>query len=304
MERKLFEMVNKHLFYYEVETEVPQYGILLADHFCETYGFRGHRSKGTKDWLMIYTVSGEGSFRVNQEIQTCRKNDVAILSPGIPHHYAANEGSDWDLLWVHFLPLPEWKDLLQLPRTAEQLIHLSVNEETTRGRMEQAFYRLIADSRKAGKTNHDLAILSLTEILLLLHQIEQRQFSDEEEMTHLDERIEQSIQYMSGNLQHKHSLSELSQQAGLSESRFCHLFKEQTSATYTEFLTKLRLQRAVKLLQLTTRQVKEIAADVGFESAYYFTRRFTNHYGVSPSLYRQQIQQENRLPSIPMPMDS
>jgi AraC family transcriptional regulator of arabinose operon len=274
-------MVNPYLFDYEYETATPAFGVLLADHFCESYGFQGHRSKGTKDWLMIYTIAGEGSFRVNQEVQICKKNDIAILAPGIPHHYATNEEADWDILWVHFLPLPEWHDLLKLPNTKEQLITMHIHEEATAIRIEQAFGRLIKDSKKIGKKNQDLAILSLTEILLLIQGLAPR----------LDERIEQTIQFMSEQLSHKHTLYELSRLVSLSESRFCHLFKEQTGETYTEVLMKMRLQRATKLLQLTTRKINEIACDIGFDSAYYFTRRFTAHFGISPSFYRKQIQQ-------------
>jgi len=44
------------------------------------------------------------------------------------------------------------------------------------------------------------------------------------------------------------------------------------------------------MLELTSRPINEIADDVGFDSAYYFTRRFTERFGVSPTAYRKQAQ--------------
>ncbi|MDF2964265.1 MAG: helix-turn-helix protein [Paenibacillus sp.] len=281
-------MANTYLFHFDSETESPALGILLADHFHKSYGFQGHRSKGTKDWLMIYTVSGSGSFRVDRKVQVCGQGDVAILPPGIPHHYAANEEGGWELLWSHFIPLPEWNHWLQLPRTEEQLYYLHIHDKSVQLRIEQAFNRLIHDSRKTGKSNQDLAMLALAEILILLHQSHLQQVDNQP----LDERIDDVLHYMLEHLHQKLSLAEVASKAGLSESRFCHLIKEQTGETYVELLTKMRLQKAAKLLAFTNRRIYQIASDVGFDSAYYFTRRFTLHYGVSPTAYRGHIQQQ------------
>lgn len=267
---------------------MPTPGILLADHFRSAYGYHGHRARGTKDWLMIYTVAGEGSFRVNREIRVCKEGDVAILAPGVPHHYATNPGVVWDILWVHFLPLPEWQAWLQLPRTEERLVWMNVQEKPVRQRIEQAFERLIHDARRNGKADQELATLALAEILLLLHQAHDRQAA----ASQLDERIAAVAQHLAGHLGEKHRLADLARLAGLSESRFCHLFKEETGEPYTAYLLNLRLQKAAKLLEFTTRRVGEIAADVGFDSAFYLTRRFTERFGMSPSAFRKKAQRK------------
>ncbi|QGQ94461.1 helix-turn-helix domain-containing protein [Paenibacillus psychroresistens] len=277
--------MNHNLFHYDTETSIPGLGILLADYYCKSYGFQGHRSEGTKDWLMIYTVSGEGSFRVDREVRICKEHDLVILSPGIPHHYVANEGRDWEILWVHFIPLPEWNTWLQLPRTAEGLIYIHINEEIAEERLERTFQRLIQDSRGSGKAEQELAKLALAEMLILIYQVSVK----ENRSGLLDTRIEKAIHYLTEHLANKHVLGQLALRVELSESRFSHLLKEQTGESFIELLVKLRLQRAVKLLQLTTRQIKEIAFEVGFESAYYFTRRFTRQFGISPREYRRQL---------------
>ena len=63
-------------------------------------------------------------------------------------------------------------------------------------------------------------------------------------------------------------------------------FKEEVGLTPVQFLEQQRMARARQLLELTGHGVAEIAAMVGYENAFYFTRRFTRATGKSPRAYR------------------
>ena len=52
-------------------------------------------------------------------------------------------------------------------------------------------------------------------------------------------------------------------------------------------LLSVRMRQAARLLEYSTLGVAEIAAEVGFESAFYFSRQFRARFGVSPTSYRQ-----------------
>jgi len=279
--------MTDYLFEFEKETLSPDATVLLADHFIESHGYFGHRPNGTKDWLMIMTVSGEGQFRVNKQVLRCGAGDVALLPPGIPHHYATPEGSNWELMWVHFLPLPDWQSWLQLPRTDEGLILIPVGGGDQRARMKDAFNRLIHDSRQTSKSSRQLALIALSEILVLLHQ---EAVKTEDEI--IDERVERIIRHLAEHLQTPHSLQDLAALAGLSVSRMCHLFKEQTGETITAKLNKMRLDKASRMLEITSRKIQDIALEVGFESPYYFTTKFTRQFGTNPTEFRKRAQKK------------
>lgn len=278
-------MENKYLFHYTEETNIPTFGVLIAGHFHCSYGFYGHRTKGTKDWLMIYTARGEGSFRVDREVTVSRQGDLVIIPPGIPHHYAANADTIWEILWVHFVPVAEQLPHLKLPRTAEQLIHFPLEEPSGRLRIEQAFQRLVQDSLDSSKIRQDLAMLALSEILILLHEMHTKP----DKGPQLDERVETILKVLSDDLREKHRTSDLASLVNLSSSRLSHLVKEQTGASLTDLLIQMRLQRAAKLLRFTARPVNVIADEVGFDSPPYFTRRFTEQFGMSPTAYRKLV---------------
>ncbi|MFK7694358.1 helix-turn-helix domain-containing protein [Paenibacillus sp. HJGM_3] len=276
--------MNDYLHRFEKETESPLHGVLLASQFQRGYGYCGHRSAGTKDWLLIYTISGEGEFRVTKEVITCRAGDVVILSPGIPHHYASAKDSLWEIQWVHFVPLPEWNEWLHLPRTAEKLINLHVKDNQTRQRIQVAFQKLIYDSTHKEMMHHQLAMNALSEILILLYREHLIMY-----VPAVDERIDRVVKYIAEKLHEQHSLEQLSNQFGLSVSHLCHLYKEQLGETVMGSLLRMRLEKAAKLLELSGRQVKDISYEVGFESPYYFSRQFTSRYGMSPTAYREKV---------------
>lgn len=83
-------------------------------------------------------------------------------------------------------------------------------------------------------------------------------------------------------------LGVIAQQAGLSESHFCRVFKEITGMTLTDYVTRARIAWARKELLRPATRVSEIAFLVGFQSLSQFNRSFAKINGCSPSHWREQ----------------
>lgn len=66
----------------------------------------------------------------------------------------------------------------------------------------------------------------------------------------------------------------------------CSVFKKYSGLTIFGYLQRLRIQRACHLLTTTTQSVGEVAAAVGFEDPYYFSRCFKSIMRLSPSEFR------------------
>lgn len=69
---------------------------------------------------------------------------------------------------------------------------------------------------------------------------------------------------------------------------FCKLFKRTTGLTFTDYLSRVRIEKAKTLLLDPNRRVSEVAYDVGFQSLTHFNRVFRKLVGQSPSGYRRQ----------------
>jgi AraC-like DNA-binding protein/ligand-binding sensor protein len=71
---------------------------------------------------------------------------------------------------------------------------------------------------------------------------------------------------------------------------FCKLFKRHTGVSFTEYVSRLRTEKAKKLLLNLNLRVSEIAYEVGFQSLTHFNRVFKRILHESPSEYRARLQ--------------
>ncbi len=76
---------------------------------------------------------------------------------------------------------------------------------------------------------------------------------------------------------------------GASPFYFCKLFKKSAGINFTEYVSRVRVERAKQLLLNPNLHVSEIAFEVGFQSLPHFNRMFKKILGQSPTAYRLQL---------------
>lgn len=87
-------------------------------------------------------------------------------------------------------------------------------------------------------------------------------------------------------------LQDVAGAVNMSNSRFSTVFAQESGKTFTEYLTGLRLGKAKELLQNTDRRSSQIATDVGYNDAHYFSYLFKKNTGMTPGEYRTKNQIE------------
>jgi AraC-like DNA-binding protein len=70
---------------------------------------------------------------------------------------------------------------------------------------------------------------------------------------------------------------------------FCKLFRKVTGTTFTEFVSRTRIEQAKNLLLNPNLRISEIAYEVGFQSLTHFNRVFKTVVGESPTEYRTRL---------------
>src|SRR5690606_20327057 len=83
-----------------------------------------------------------------------------------------------------------------------------------------------------------------------------------------------------------YSVAGIAHAASLTPNYFSTLFRKHTGQTFGDFLTETRLVRARTLLRDPTLPIGEVARRSGFDDPAYFSRRFRQAMGVSPSGWR------------------
>ncbi len=89
----------------------------------------------------------------------------------------------------------------------------------------------------------------------------------------------------------KLSLGQVASSVNASKFHFCKTFKKTTGISFTDYLSRVRTERARNLLINPNLRVSEVAFEVGFQSLTHFNRVFKRILGRSPTDYREQLVQ-------------
>lgn len=98
-----------------------------------------------------------------------------------------------------------------------------------------------------------------------------------------------NTQYMDADL----SLERVCTKLGVSPAYFSTIFKRETGEGFVGYLTGLRTEKALELLQSTDDKTYQIAEKIGYADPNYFSYVFKKRYGMSPSKYRGALKQEH-----------
>jgi AraC family transcriptional regulator of arabinose operon len=257
---------------------------VLAGAFTEGDRYAVWRPRGTEDWLLLNTVAGAGRITVagSPEVIT-QPGDVVIIRPGTPHDYGtATDGRppSWSLQFVHIHPRPEWLGWLDWPQPAPGVLRVRTRGETRR-RVAEALESADTFGRSELRQATMFA-LNAVELALLWCT------TSDPGAGLLDPRVLAAMEDLAARVAEPITVAELSRRAGLSPSRFAHLFTAQVGTSPMRYLERQRMRLAEQLLDLTPRSVAEIARSVGFEDPLYFSARFRSYAGMAPTAYRRR----------------
>jgi AraC-like DNA-binding protein/ligand-binding sensor protein len=85
------------------------------------------------------------------------------------------------------------------------------------------------------------------------------------------------------------SLGEVARSVNTSTFYFCKMFKKATGLNFTDYLSRVRIEKAKNLLINPNLRISEIAYEVGFQSLTHFNRVFRKLVGQSPTDYRSHL---------------
>ncbi|MFK7692356.1 response regulator [Paenibacillus sp. HJGM_3] len=103
----------------------------------------------------------------------------------------------------------------------------------------------------------------------------------------LRKEIADAQHYIGNHLDQSITLPVVAEQVGLSPHYLSRLFREEAGISFNDYITKLRMDKAVHLLQTTSMRVYEVASAVGIPSYRYFNATFREHTGAAPTAYKK-----------------
>jgi AraC-like DNA-binding protein/ligand-binding sensor protein len=104
--------------------------------------------------------------------------------------------------------------------------------------------------------------------------------------------IRKAITYAKGNYESPITINRISEEVTISKSYFCKRFLSETGTTWSNYLNRIRVEKAKILLQDSEDSLLEIAKQTGFEEQSYFSRVFKTVTGMTASKFRKQMKNQ------------
>ncbi len=245
-------------------------------------------------WELYYVVHGYGNRMAGDTLQPFVAGDVALIPPSMFHRWAyAPESADKDG-YVRYLMVAFSHSLVKrcmevFPELRNRLDRIPFPANALKFGPESS--RAI---RKTLSRMNDMDELGrLCEMFRLLPAV----FTSESTCAGRPMRIERDVRrmqqicaYVMAHYVHAISLDDIAAEMGMNRSAFCSYFKRCKGVTFSQFVTRYRLNTACELLKQTQQQVSEICYAVGFNDVPHFNRVFKEAMHKSPGKYRKELQ--------------
>lgn len=101
--------------------------------------------------------------------------------------------------------------------------------------------------------------------------------------------MQQIEEYLHQHYQEDINLQDIAERFYLSREYISRKFKQDYHATITDYLTKIRMEKAKKLLENPYLKIYEVAYGVGYQNEKYFSKVFKKNIGLTPNEYRHSI---------------
>jgi AraC family transcriptional regulator, arabinose operon regulatory protein len=255
-------------------------GLLVAGagYFPIAEGHLRRRPRGFEHAILIYCVKGTGWCEIAGRRHTVRSGDLLAVPAEEPHSYGAQESNPWTIFWAHLSGnlVPEY--LIELGATAAKPVKRLGDDF----QLALLFNEVVKSLEQGFSVPHLLhAAHAMSHLLALM--IGHR---EPDGTSGSVEKVARCIVHMSEHLDQPLRVAQLAAQASLSAAHFTALFKEQTGCSPRDYLHLLRIHRACQLLHGTALPVKEIAARLGYQDQFHFSRQFKAFQGVAPTEFR------------------
>ena len=244
------------------------------------YAFNWSQGRRLSEYQIIYITHGEGEFESELSgMQTITAGSALFLFAGVWHRYRPLQDLGWDEYFVSY----DGEYVGQLIANGFLKPENPVVKTGFDESILHAYLSLLERMRLEPVGFEQLIAADTMEILAaVLGAARGRQSG-----SRTNAIIRQAKSLLEEDLNGAVSIDDLVEQLDVSVTHFYRLFKEHTGLSPYQYHLQLRINRAKEMLHGTNMTVKEIAAELHFESEFHFSKIFKRKTDFSPTAWRQ-----------------
>lgn len=253
------------------------------------------------DAELILVINGHGKIRVRDTGFDLSAGDVVLVNSFDPHEFMAIDNS----LRVIIVQISN-HFLREYYYQVRNTVFLDVLLKPCLGNNYDIFVKDILDLAKHYFTSDTFyefqCIRALSELLYLINSNSRTTVLTDDEYTRkkrLNLRFNRISAYIETNYQEKITLSDIAKQENLTVTHLSHIFTKYFGMTFQQYLTKKRLEHALRLISDAQLSLTDIALESGFSDLKYMTKAFETTLGITPKEY-QNLHRHNLLTNSAM----
>lgn len=266
MEEKKHEASRKYLYY---ENDAGGVAQTAKKHYHDAFE-------------IYFLESGECHYFIDDKSYRVQVGDVILIPKGIIHKTAYENGKrSRRLIYCshHFIPtavislLPSIRYHYRNPQVVDEI----------RG----IFDRIEQEYTRPDEFSEDAILHYVHLLFFLLARNRSQTNAIKQNSTYTTE----AIAYIKEHYRTPIRLSELAKRYSISAEHLSRVFKSETGLGFNQYLTMIRLQKAEAMLKNSPSiPITEVAFACGFNDGNYFSYKFKQAYGISPSTARRQAE--------------
>ncbi|SEN50383.1 AraC-type DNA-binding protein [Amphibacillus marinus] len=262
--------------------EYPELAIVISEigYYQKAEHHYRERHTGAAEFILIYSMDGLGYIHLNNgSALKVKAGQLYCIPKTTSHRYYADTTNPWSILWMHFNCTHDQAVALPL---SDQPISFPIEKQRT---IQNHFTELL---HMCERYPHQHLQRVVSPFLFFIFA-EVAYLPEREEHGQDHHFLAKAIQYMNIHLASPLSLEEIAAALGVSASYLSQVFKQQLNQSPMAYLTELKMERACKFLRMEQLKIYQVAAKVGFQDPYYFSRVFKKVIGLSPKMFQDQI---------------
>nr|WP_300839037.1 AraC family transcriptional regulator [uncultured Acetatifactor sp.] len=234
--------------------------------------------------LLQYTLSGSGTVRIGGQEQNVDEGKAFFLKmPGEEGYYFDSERNQapWEFLFAIFECHGAERYCRQVESRLGKVFSLPRGHEALRLLWE------MHAMAKEGRARDPFLLSSLAFGLLCALCAGPSGTRDAD--ASLSARAKD---YIRRNFASPMGIADVAAYLGVSQSHLSREFYRETGGRPIDYLTKIRLDRAVDMLTAGDRSIREVGEESGFSGGNYFSKVFKRHMGMTPAAFREYVRRE------------
>ena len=229
---------------------------------------------------LYYLLEGSRKYFIDSSLLQLEQGDLLIIPPGILHKSVGDADGLYSRILINARPDVFNKNILNgfLTQNAGSIWQIPSNR---RLHFETLLEKIEYETIKKDEHSEYLVNAYLNELLIFLIRVNNgAEFVSISNET--DRTIGEAIKYIRENYDKHINLDILSEYVNVSKTYFCKVFKKKIGEGYSDYITKVRINEAKKLLVKTDLTVTQIALKCGYNDSSYFTSSFKKMIGITP----------------------